>query len=128
MTDQEQSIEYWLLGVDDAMITAEALFKSKIYHHSLFYCQLAIEKQLKALIVKNLTRPAPMIHDLVELVKIAKLKVSTITISSLQVITTFNLAARYDIEPVSLKKKANRKYFLTWYKITKEILSWLRKQ
>ena len=127
MTDQEQSVLYWLSGVDDAMTTAEILFKGKVYHHALFYCQLAVEKQLKALIVKNLDRSAPMIHDLVELAKIAQLSFSTTRSSQLHDITDFNLAARYDNGPITLKQKANRRYFLKWYKITQEILRWLAK-
>lgn len=125
MTDKELNEQYWLLGVDDAMVTAEALFKSKIYHHALFYCQLAIEKQLKGIIARQ--KNAPPIHNLAELAKIAGLPLTLTRTKELLDITDFNLAARYDIGPTNLKHIANRKYFLKWYKITKEILSWLKK-
>lgn len=128
MTDQELNEQYWLLGVDDAMLTAEALFKSKIYHHALFYCQLAIEKQLKAIIVSRLKHSAPMIHDLVDLAKTAKIELTKSQSSELHAITDFNLATRYDSGFYNFKQKANRKYALTWYKKTKEILQWLKKK
>ncbi len=127
MTDKELNEQYWLLGVDDAMVTAEALFKSKIYHHALFYCQLAIEKQLKAIIVNRLKHPAPMIHDLVDLAKTATIELTRRLTSDLHVITDFNLAARYDSGFYNFKQKANRKYALVWYKNTQEILQWLKK-
>jgi HEPN domain-containing protein len=127
MTDKEQNERYWLIGVEDSILTANALFKEKIYHHALFYCQLAIEKQLKALIVKNLNRAAPTIHDLVELANIAKISRTTTQNNQLHDITDFNLAARYDSGFYNFKQKATRKYFFAWYKITKEVLLWLAK-
>jgi len=76
MTDKELNEQYWLLGVEDAMLTAQALFEKKIYHHALFYCQLAVEKQLKALVIKNRNRAAPTIHDLVDLATVVKINTS----------------------------------------------------
>ena len=127
MTDKELNEQYWLLGVDDAMLTAEVLFKSKIYHHALFYCQLAVEKQLKAIFVNNLGTAAPMIHDLVDLAKLAKLKLSQTHSNQLHDITDFNLAARYDSNSYSFKQKVTRKYCLKWYKTSQEIILWLKK-
>ena len=126
MTDKELNEQYWLLGVEDAMLTAQALFEKKIYHHALFYCQLAVEKQLKGLIVKNQDHAAPITHDLVDLAKTAKISLIELQTSQLHDITDFNLAARYDSGTYKFKQKTNRKYFLTWYKITKEILLWLK--
>lgn len=128
MTDQELNEQYWLIGVDEALTTAQALLKAKIYNQALFYCQLAVEKQLKAYIVKNLDRSAPIIHDCVELAEIAKLLVNPTQKDELRTITTFNLAARYDSGTYEFKIKANRKYAFTWYKITREILKWLKTQ
>jgi len=108
------------------MLTAQALFEKKIYHHALFYCQLAVEKQLKALVIKNRNRAAPTIHDLVDLATVVKINTSKEQNEQLRVITSFNLAARYDTESYKFKRNTNRKYFSTWYKITKEILLWLK--
>jgi hypothetical protein len=72
------------------------------------------------------TVPAPPIHNLAELAKIAKVPLTLSRTRDLLDITDFNLAARYDIGPISLKHKANRKYFLKWYKATKDILVWLK--
>lgn len=127
MTDQELNEKYWLDGVDDALTTTQALFEKKIYHHALFYCQFAAEKQLKAYITKNLDRQAPPIHDLIDLAKIAKISLTASRSEQLRTITRFNIAARYDDGDYSFKKYVNRKYALTWYKITKEIIAWLKK-
>lgn len=128
MTDQELNEQYWLIGVDEALATIRVLLSAKIYNQALFYCQLAVEKQLKSYIVKKLDRSAPTIHDCVELAEIAKLHIDTTQKDELRTITTFNLAARYDSGTYEFKIKANRKYAFAWYKITREILKWLKTQ
>lgn len=128
MTDQELNEQYWLTGVEEAVLTAHVLLGAKIYNQALFYCQLAVEKQLKAIIVKNLNHAAPTIHDCVDLAEVAKLDISITRRDYLRTITSFNLAARYDSGTYEFKLKANRKYAFTWFKITKEILKWLKAQ
>ena len=128
MTDKEYNKRYWLDGVDEALAASQVLLEGKIYTQALFYCQLAVEKQLKAIIVSKLDRAAPRTHDLVELTKTAKIKLSQTRSNQLHDITDFNLAARYDAGPYSFKQKVTRKYCLRWYKTTQEILTWLRNQ
>lgn len=125
MTDQELNVQYWLDGVDDALVTASALIKVKIYHHALFYCQLAVEKQLKALFVQRLNKSAPPTHNLVDLAKSLKLPLTPEQINNLQDITDFNVASRYDSATHLFRQKANRKFGLKWYKITQETIQWL---
>ena len=39
--------KYWREGADDALATAQALMDAKRYHHALFFCHLALEKNVE---------------------------------------------------------------------------------
>jgi len=53
MIDTNKQIDYWVKGAFSDIETAELLLTGKKYVKSLFFCHLAIEKILKALVVKN---------------------------------------------------------------------------
>lgn len=42
------SVDYWKASSKDDLDTADQLFTSKKYHHSLFFVHLSLEKILKA--------------------------------------------------------------------------------
>ncbi|MCC6545303.1 MAG: HEPN domain-containing protein [Nitrospirae bacterium] len=51
--DTTKTISYWHSSAKYDLSVATAMFKSKKYPYSLFMGHLALEKLLKALIVKN---------------------------------------------------------------------------
>jgi len=61
----EEVKRWWKKAVDD-LEKAEILYKNKKYDGTVFYCQQAVEKGLKALQLKK-TKKIKKIHDLVEL-------------------------------------------------------------
>jgi len=55
--DVKKTVRYWLEGAEYDLDVAEAMFQTGKYPYSLFMGHLAIEKLLKAIIVK---KPATM--------------------------------------------------------------------
>jgi HEPN domain-containing protein len=58
---------YWFDLCDDDLITAKALLKSKRLLHMGFFCNMIVEKALKAVIVERTDEIPPKIHDLIKL-------------------------------------------------------------
>jgi len=86
------------------------LFRNKRYSDSLFYGHIVLEKILKALIVQNTKNEAPKIHDLVELSKKAKLKLSLKEQTYLKIVNRFNMRTRYPDVKLNFYKLCNLKY------------------
>jgi HEPN domain-containing protein len=51
--DIEKTVQYWLKGAKYDMGVANAMFKTKKYPYALFMGHLALEKLLKAVVVKT---------------------------------------------------------------------------
>ena len=118
----------WLKSAQEDLDTAQDLFSLKRYHYALFFCQLALEKVLKALVVKkNNTHPLP-IHKLAKLAKDASLDLTQEQIDSLNEITTFNIEARYDILKEQLHKKATQEFTEKYLKITADLFTFFKSQ
>jgi HEPN domain-containing protein len=124
--DTHRVIRSWLDSSEKDWDVARNLFKLKHYAYCLFFCHLAVEKLLKALVVQKTGKPAPPIHDLKKLAKLAALKLTSVQRERLEAITTFNIMARYDDVKQSFHKKATRDFAKEYLAITKEIYLWLR--
>lgn len=102
--------EYWIKTSDYDFKTANSLFVSKKYPYCLFFCQLTIEKLLKAIIVLKTKHHAPFIHNLLRLAELTKEKFEDRILQYLAEITQFNIKSRYPEIKLSFYKKANKKY------------------
>src|SRR5712692_1863364 len=98
--------EYWLRSAEEDLAVADDLFKLKRFQYCLFFCQLALEKVLKAIFVKRNNTFAPPIHNLVRLADVARVQVGKTMKERLSEITTFNIEARYDVYKEKLYRKA----------------------
>ena len=108
MTDKEVVIKFWFTSSDDDLDTAEKLFESKKYHHALYFCQLAVEKYLKGMIVSRLDRPVKHTHDLILLLEQLTIDISIDHLEQLRNITKFNINARYDTYKHEFYKRFNK--------------------
>lgn len=124
--NEEDIINYWIIGSEEALTTAEELFKVKKYSWTLFFCQLTLEKLLKA-IAYSKRKDTPITHDLMKLVDYCTIEVTQNQKENLNEITTFNLESRYDDYKFSFYKKATQEYTNKWLSITKEYTAWLKK-
>ena len=113
MNNEEINIDnifnHWIETSENDFSTMNHLYDSNDYHWSLFIGHLVIEKILKACIVKETKTHAPFSHDLRRLAKLSKLGFEEKHIIWLDVITTFNLNARYDSYKKDFFKKCTPK-------------------
>ncbi|MBU1628436.1 HEPN domain-containing protein [bacterium] len=62
--DINKTVNYWVEGAEYDMSVPDALFQAGKYPYALFIAHLAIEKLLKALVVKETKKHAPHTHSL----------------------------------------------------------------
>ncbi|MDI6883175.1 MAG: HEPN domain-containing protein [Patescibacteria group bacterium] len=121
-------IDYWIKGAEHNYQTAKFLYKGKRYPDCLFFCHLMIEKILKTLVVKETKTHAPYTHQLVDLAKIAKIRLTPEQIDYLTEITEFNIMARYNAYKFDFYKRCTKNYTEKYYQISKNLYLWLKKQ
>jgi HEPN domain-containing protein/predicted nucleotidyltransferase len=93
---QQESIEKWRRGAQDAIEAAELLQRDGKHALALFHCHLAAEKALKAAYVKEKNSPPPKTHDLLSIALTLSKPWSEAEQRKLNDLTTFAIAARYD--------------------------------
>lgn len=120
--DQEQAARRWAEGAWDSLDTAQKLFESKKFHHSLFFCHLAVEKALKSCYIVMQNALPPYTHDLALLASRIPITLSMEQQKALAELTTFNIAARYEEEKLDLYRKATLEYTAYWIKATTALL------
>jgi HEPN domain-containing protein len=93
----EKEISSWIEHAEYDLVTAEAMFESGRYLNVTFMCQQAIEKLLKALVIKFKSMAPPYSHNLRRLAEIAGIdeQMRVEQINFLDELTPFCVAARY---------------------------------
>lgn len=121
-------MNYWVNSADDDYKTMEVLYKNKQYTWCLYIGQLVIEKLLKGLYAKN-NKQAPHAtksHDLLFLAEKDNLELTEEQEDILDIISKFNLEARYDDYVESFRKRCTKEYAQEQLKNIKEIRKWLK--
>ena len=103
-------IKYWIESSDKDLITMNNLFRSGDYHWALFMGHLVIEKILKALFVKLRGVDVPRIHDLSRIYELCGLELNEELEDALDLITTFNINARYPDYKNSFYNKCTKNF------------------
>jgi HEPN domain-containing protein len=104
------------------------LFTSGDYVWALFLGHLVIEKLLKAIAVKNGIEIIPKIHDLNKLSKISNLNSSEEKGDLLDIITSFNIEARYPDYKKEFYKKCTQEFTSFYKEKINELRLWLLDQ
>ncbi len=118
-------VNYWKDSADENFHTLENLLKSKDYNWALFIGHLVIEKLMKALYVKKHQKHALFTHDLLRLSKKMEMTTTEEQEEWLDVISTFNLNARYDNYKQDFKRLCTEEFTKTWIERIKNIREWL---
>lgn len=103
------------------------LFDSKDYHWSLFIGHLVLEKLLKAIYVKNVDNNPPRTHDLLRLADKALISSNDKQKDLPDLITTFNISARYPDYEQNFYRKCTEEYTSENIEKIKELRIWLLK-
>ncbi len=124
---KDDYIKYWMNSSEKDFITMENLFNSKDYSWSLFMGHLVLEKLFKALYIKKRagTSQTPKTHDLLLLSQKAGAETDDKKKDLLDLITTFNISARYPDYKNSFYNKCTKEYTNDKIKDIKELRKWL---
>src|SRR3989344_893872 len=114
------AVQAWRNSAREDMATSDELFKLKKYSGCLFFLHLALEKIIKGVHQHLKHEPSLFIHDLYKLATKAGIEVSELEKLMLDEISTFNVAARYDIFKLKLYQKATLEYAKTWMELGKK--------
>lgn len=126
--EKEKLIKAWLESALEEFVVAKDLFKAKHYSQCLFFCQLALEKILKAAFIATNGAYPPPSHNLVKLAEGAKIELTKEWREQLGEITSFNVEARYDIHKEKLYRKATGSFTEQFLKISEEFLDYFAKK
>jgi len=132
MSEEQKSIEniriikYWIESSDYDFETMQTLFKSKKYAWALFLGHISLEKLLKALYVSKLNNTAPYIHNLYRIAELSKIDVSDEFADWLDMVTTFNINARYDDYKREFYSLCTYDFALLWTERIKTLRQWIK--
>ena len=126
--DKQTIIDHWVLSSQEDYGTMMTLFDAKRYSWSLFLGHLVIEKLLKAYFVKINDDYPPLIHNLLRLGVISKLKISGELKLKLVTISAFNINARYDDYKNSFCKRCTPEFTFEWINTIKKLRLWIIEQ
>lgn len=126
--DVEKTVAYWLEGAEYDMGVAEAMYQTKKFPYALFMGHLALEKLLKALVVKTSRRHAPYTHSLPQLAKMVTFEIPENILVELDVFMEFYFEARYPEKQRRFYKKCTKRYTEKGLEGVKEVFEWLRKK
>ncbi|MDH5367508.1 MAG: HEPN domain-containing protein [Cyclobacteriaceae bacterium] len=126
--DIEKIVQHWLDSADKNQSTMEHLVDSQDYSWALFLGHLVIEKTLKALYVKRLEKHAIFSHDLLRLANKIDISLTEEYEEWLDMITTFNLNARYDNYKQDFYNLCTKDFTNTWLDKIEKLRVWLRNQ
>jgi HEPN domain-containing protein len=123
---KDEAFAFWKESSDKDWDTALYLFEGKRYDSALFFCRLSIEKLLKGIVHWETESVSPYTHNLLYLAKKTSLPLSNKQKEHLHIITSFNIAARYEDDKKAFYKKCTRKYTQNHIKEIELMRLWLQ--
>ncbi len=99
--NREDNPQEWLRAAEDDRRVAKNLLEDGEFAACAFHCQQAVEKLLKAVIVKQTNQRPPHMHELrVLLEKITGFEISTELAQSVARIDSYYVGSRYPLDVV----------------------------
>lgn len=121
-------MNYWIKSSDNDYDVMLDLKEKKRNTYCLFFGQMVIEKLLKAYYAKmNKNAPyAPRTHELAYLANKMNMKLTEKQEDMFEIISDFNMEARYGDYKYTFELKCTDEYTNTWIKNIKELRKWLK--
>lgn len=126
--DVQKTVDYWIESAQYDLETADTLFLSKRYPYALFFGHLAVEKLLKALVVKETLKHAPFTHSLTLLASKTSIEFPESIIEQLARLMEFHFEARYPNEKLQFYKKCTEQFTKSNLVQVKEVFEWLNQK
>jgi len=125
--DIQQKISYWIESADSDFEAAKILLENNKYLQSLFYCNLVIEKALKAYYwFANGTEP-PYTHNLIILCSKCNLQevINNKQKKTIDRLMPLNIKTRYPDEEKELLKVYTSEKTNDIFNMTEELYKWI---
>ncbi len=126
--EKEKLISYWINSSDIDFKAMQHLYEKKDFSWSLFIGHLVVEKLIKAYYVKYIDKQPPFVHNLLRLAEKAKLKLSEEQKDFLDMVSTFNIRARYDDYNLEFYKICSKEFTKEWINKITGFREWIKKQ
>lgn len=118
----------WIRQAEYDLGTAKIMFENGRYIYCIFMAHLSIEKAIKALYVKKLSKNPPKIHSLVYLAQSAGLDLPKQIKEFVESLDEISVPTRYPDELDKLLKEYSQKRTQLTFIKSKEALVWLKKE
>ncbi len=125
MENIQKHIVHWQKGANESLETSEILVLKGKYLFGLFFCHLAIEKQLKALFIKHNNDFPPKTHKLLYLANNIGIEIHDDMKLLFSELMEFQLEGRYPEFNIAAPTKKKATEIINK---TKDALSWLQNQ
>lgn len=122
-----KSVENWVKSSEYDIETAKVMEKGGRHIYVIFMCQLAVEKSLKAIVVKKTLKIPPKTHDLYYLIRLAGLEIPFEYQKTISHLNQASIPTRYPEDIVKISRQYNKTVALKYLKETQGLLRWLKK-
>lgn len=126
--DSDKTIRYWKESAYYDLETADSLFQSQKYPYALFFGHLALEKLLKAIVVKATQEHAPFTHSLTLLASKTSIDFPENILEQLARFMEFHFEARYPDDKKKFYKKCTENFTSQNLSNIKEVFQWLTRK
>ena len=123
--DVDNTVKYWAESAAYDLETGKSLLESKRFPYALFFGHLALEKILKALVVKSMREHAPYTHSLTFLASKTGIEIPESILDRLAEYTEFHLESRYPDEKKDFYKKCSEEFARKKFTEIEEVYQWL---
>lgn len=125
MATLKKTTHNWIASAKYDIDSARHMFNTKRYIHVIFFCHLAIEKMLKAIVTESQEKHPPYTHDLYELIRLAHLDIPESHQSAIAKLNQLSIATRYPEDLDELVNSYPRSIANDFLKHSRAVLKWL---
>ena len=123
--DITKTVKYWVDSAAYDLDTGRSLLESGKFPYALFFGHLALEKLLKALVVKATEQQAPFTHSLILLATSSKVDIPDAVLDKLAEYMEFHIEARYPDENKEFYKKCTETFARDKFNEMEEAYIWI---
>lgn len=124
----KNKIDYWLENAEYDLESADIMHKSRRYIYTVFMCQQAIEKIIKAIYLKEQEKEAPKSHNLSYLIGLISLQISGEYLELLAELSTYYIEGRYPTYKQKISELLNNEKSESILNKSKELFLWLKEK
>jgi len=122
----KREVKNWLDSACYDLETAEHMLNTGRYIYTIFMCQLAIEKILKAKVQEITDKIPPRTHNLRYLIKLSGLEPNEETFEFISKLSDVSIVTRYPEDFEELQRAYDQKVAQRYLKETKKVFQWIK--